>query len=124
MTVFIYLYWQIGPTSGCELVHDKDIGGFTYPGCMEDGHSNYITSAIIRMTLNVLCFSPSQEVTPEEASCSDSTHVLDNIPPEKQYVAAECLGKSEGDCRAAFPDCPELPLDLNSQEFSMESIME
>jgi hypothetical protein len=41
-----------------------------------------------------------------------------------QYVTAECLGKSEGDCLAAYPDCPQSPLDFISQEFNMESIMD
>jgi hypothetical protein len=61
---------------------------------------------------------------PEETNCSDDVHFLENLPPEKQYVTAECLGKSKGDCHTAYPDCPESPLDYISQEFIMEAIME
>ena len=42
------------------------------------------------------------------------------LPLEKQYLAAECLGKSDGDCDAAYPDCPESPLDYISQEIELE----
>jgi hypothetical protein len=61
---------------------------------------------------------------PEEANCSDNTQILENLPTEKQYVTAECLGKSEGDCHTAYPNCPVSPLDFISQEFNTETIME
>jgi hypothetical protein len=61
---------------------------------------------------------------PEEANCSDNNHILEKLPAEKQYLAAECLGKSEGDCHTAYPDCPKSPLDFISQEFNVEANFE
>ena len=69
-------------------------------------------------------FRPSQEVEPEEAFCSDNTHIPESLPLEKQYLAAECLGKSEGDCRSAYPDCPQSPLDFISEEFNVDWTVE
>jgi hypothetical protein len=66
------------------------------------------------------CFRPSQEAPPLEAYCSDNTHVMQYLPPEKQYLAAECLGMSDGDCGAAYQDCPESPLDYISQKIYFE----
>jgi hypothetical protein len=60
---------------------------------------------------------------PEEANCNDDIHIMENLPLEKQYVTAECLGKSKGDCHIAYPECPESPLDFISQEFNIEAII-
>ncbi|PNF33893.1 hypothetical protein B7P43_G06741 [Cryptotermes secundus] len=68
--------------------------------------------------------TPSQELMPEEVNCSDNTQLLENLPSDKQYVGAECLGKSEGDCHTAYPDCPVSPLDFISQEFNIDAIKE
>jgi hypothetical protein len=83
---------------------------------MEGGNSSSMKCSV--------CFRPSQEFMTEEADCSDNTQILGNLPSEKQYVTAECLGKSEGDCHIAYPDCPESPLDFISKEFDTEIIME
>jgi hypothetical protein len=45
---------------------------------------------------------------------------MDYLPLEKQYLAAECLGKSGGDCDAAYPDCAESPLDYISETIQLE----
>lgn len=45
---------------------------------------------------------------------------MDYLPLEKQYLAAECVGKSGGDCDAAYPDCPHSPLDYISQTVQLE----
>ncbi|PNF33892.1 hypothetical protein B7P43_G06740 [Cryptotermes secundus] len=68
--------------------------------------------------------TPSQEVSPAEADCSDNTQVMDYLPLEKQYFAAECVGKSGGDCDAAYPACPESPLDYISQTIQLEMFPE
>jgi hypothetical protein len=65
-------------------------------------------------------FRPSQEVQPEEAVCSENTLILEGLPIEKQYLAAECLGKSEGDCHTAYPACPQSPLDYFSKEYTTD----
>jgi hypothetical protein len=45
---------------------------------------------------------------------------MDYLPLEKKYLAAECLGKSGGDCDAGYPECPESPLDYISQTVQLE----
>jgi hypothetical protein len=57
---------------------------------------------------------------PEERHCSNSSYVLETLPVEKQYLAAECLGKSEGNCETAYPDCPKSLLDMMSQTLNVE----
>jgi hypothetical protein len=71
-----------------------------------------------------ICCRPSEEVRPEETYCSDSSYMLENLPLEKQYLAAECLGKSDGNCETAYPDCPKSPLDMISQTLNVEMFTE
>jgi hypothetical protein len=78
-------------------------------------HMNYT-----EVTSSFCCYRPSQDVPPADANCNDNTQVMDYLPLEKQYLAAECLGKSGGDCDAAYPDCPESPLDYISQTVQLE----
>lgn len=69
--------------------------------------------------------TPSQEVLTEDAICSkNNSDVLDSLPPVKQYLAAECLGKSDGDCKIAYPHCPKSPLDMFSQIYNLELFTE
>jgi hypothetical protein len=65
-------------------------------------------------------YRPSQELLAAEADCTHNTRVAKYLPLEKQYLVAECLGKSDGDCDAAYTDCPESPLDYISQEIYMD----
>ncbi|XP_069694252.1 uncharacterized protein [Periplaneta americana] len=62
--------------------------------------------------------TPSEELTPGDADCKEISYVMDYLPPEKRYLAAECLGRYDGDCRAAYRDCPRSPLDFISQKIS------
>jgi hypothetical protein len=71
-----------------------------------------------------VCCRPSQEVRPEEKECSENSYILEKLPLEEQYLAAECLGKSDGNCETAYPDCPNSPLDMISQKLNVEMITE
>jgi hypothetical protein len=70
------------------------------------------------------CYRPSQDVPAAEVDCTQNTRVSKYLPLEKQYLVAECLGKSGGDCDAAYPGCPESPLDYISQEINLEIFSE
>ncbi|XP_021933979.1 uncharacterized protein LOC110836743 [Zootermopsis nevadensis] len=58
------------------------------------------------------------------AILTDNTQILENLPVEKQYLAAECLGKSKGNCQTAYPGCPKSPLDFISQELNTDILVE
>jgi hypothetical protein len=67
------------------------------------------------------CSRPSEEVYSEDAYCSDNnSDILDSLPLVMQYLAAECLGKSDGDCKVAYHHCPKSPLDTFSQIHNLE----
>jgi hypothetical protein len=70
------------------------------------------------------CYRPSQEVSAADAVCSDNNRKREYLSLEEQYLAAECLGRSDGDCDAAYPECPESPLDYISQEVHVEIFAE
>jgi hypothetical protein len=68
-----------------------------------------------------ICYRPSQEVYSEGAYCSDHhSDILHSLPVVQQYLAAECLGKSDGDCKIAYPHCPKSPLDMFSKIYNLE----
>jgi hypothetical protein len=70
-------------------------------------------------------YRPSQEAYSEDAYCSDNnSDILDSLPLVKQYFAAECLGKSDGDCKIAYSNCPKSPLDMFSQMYNVELFTE
>ena len=72
----------------------------------------------------IVCYRPSQEEYSEDAYCSNNSDILDSLPLVKQYLAAECLGKSDGDCKIAYPHCSKSPLDMFSQIYNLELFTE
>ncbi|PNF33888.1 hypothetical protein B7P43_G06739 [Cryptotermes secundus] len=68
--------------------------------------------------------TPSEGVQLGEAHCSDSSYGLEYLPLERQYVAAECLGKSDGNCGTAYSNCPKSPLDMISQTLNLQLLTE
>jgi hypothetical protein len=74
--------------------------------------------------LENICCRPSEEVEAGGTYCSNNSYILENLPLEKQYLAAECLGKSDGNCETAYPDCPKSPLDMISKTLNLEIFTE
>ena len=61
----------------------------------------------------------------EDDYCSDNnSDILDSLPLGEQYLAAECLGKSDGDCKIAYPHCLKSPLDMFSHIYNTELVTE
>ncbi|KAJ9592949.1 hypothetical protein L9F63_015373 [Diploptera punctata] len=59
--------------------------------------------------------TPSDDLYTEDEWCGNKqrSHAAENI----EYLAAECLGRSDGDCISAYPSCLQSPLEFISQTF-------
>ncbi|KAJ9582771.1 hypothetical protein L9F63_022882 [Diploptera punctata] len=67
--------------------------------------------------------TPSEELYLADGWCHNYTSTwTPNATNETHYLAAECLGRSNGDCSSAYPIVPRSPLDFISQQINYELV--
>jgi hypothetical protein len=69
----------------------------------------------------VLNFRPSEALA-VDFHCNGSYSSTKHQQKEVSYLAAECFGRSGGDCFLRYEDCPESPLDFISKKINNEII--
>ncbi|XP_069676928.1 uncharacterized protein [Periplaneta americana] len=67
-----------------------------------------------------IILTPSEEDSMTHFDCNGNSSSLQHLQEERDYLVAECLGKTGKDCSAVYADCFEPPLDLMSNVYHVD----